>query len=462
MAIITSYFSGEDYGLLGPQLAATIIQEHADVDCIVIAVNNEDDKPMLQSALADYFEGQPPIIGFSLLSGREDLFFFAEDLRKNNVETVLGGPQAASDYKGEVGRQNFPHRFQGLFDHFSVALDGPAEQIIPWLQARSRDESALKTPGMMYVDDGGRMIENQPKHWEGNYFNRVKWDNLYIPTGKGLQRHSVQTAQVLQQIGCPHASRSRQLKIDYPAAIAAREGETISVQARGCSFCDVAADKGFCGILDDEVVLNQIRCLPEGPDGRKIPFELINENPLPSLPRLLRRLKAEKLRISQINLIMRADWFLTGKTHLEESLRMVSEMNTRILMASMGFEAFDDKLLRNFNKGYSAQTNINAIKLMRRLKAAFPDRWLYANREGAIHGYIHPTPWDTLETFENTQKIFAIYGLANDILPRHSTPLIIHHASALGDWMRAVEIQEGIRYKRYGSIIGWWDDPQTA
>jgi hypothetical protein len=155
---------------------------------------------------------------------------------------------------------------------------------------------------------------------------------------------------------------------------------------------------------------------------------------------------------------MRADWFLTGSTHLRKSLQIVSDMGVRILMASMGFEAFDDNLLTNFNKGYTVQTNIDAIRLMRRLKEDFPRSWLYANREGAIHGYIHPTPWDTHESFANTQKTIGLYGLANDILPAHSTPLIIHHASPLGDWIRAVEISEGIQYKRYGSIVGWWDD----
>jgi hypothetical protein len=36
--------------------------------------------------------------------------------------------------------------------------------------------------------------------------------------------------------------------------------------------------------------------------------------------------------------------------------------------------------------------------------------------------------------------------------------LIIHHASALGDWIRLVEEETGIQYPRYGSVIGWWDD----
>ena len=50
MVIIASYFAGETYGLLGPQMAATIIQENTPYECIVIAVTREDDKKVLKRA----------------------------------------------------------------------------------------------------------------------------------------------------------------------------------------------------------------------------------------------------------------------------------------------------------------------------------------------------------------------------------------------------------------------------
>jgi len=56
----------------------------------------------------------------------------------------------------------------------------------------------------------------------------------------------------------------------------------------------------------------------------------------------------------------------------------------------------------------------------------------------------------------------SIYGLPNDILPPHSTPLIIHHASGLGDWIREIEQREGLWFKRFGSIIGWWEAPRVV
>ena len=90
------------------------------------------------------------------------------------------------------------------------------------------------------------------------------------------------------------------------------------------------------------------------------------------------------------------------------------------------------------------------------MKTEFPDHWRYSREEGAVHGFIHPTPWDTKETEANNQKVINLYGLPLDILPERSIPLIIHHASALGDWIRDVETKEGIQFKREGTIIGWW------
>jgi hypothetical protein len=207
-------------------------------------------------------------------------------------------------------------------------------------------------------------------------------------------------------------------------------------------------------------VLDQILSLPEYDDGRKVPFELINENPLPKLKALLLEASSKKFNLSQINLILRADYFLRGEDHLIEALDIAKDLGIHIFLSSMGFEAFDDRLLNNFNKGINVETNLKAVRLMRRLKEDFPREWGYSKIDGAIHGFIHPTPWDTDETLANTKKNIAIYGLDRDILPPNSTPLIIHHASALGDWIREIEEKEGVRYRRYGSVIGWWKEEE--
>lgn len=455
MVIIASHFAGETYGLLGPQMAATVIQENTPYECIVVAVAREDDKTALKKGLADYFGGERPVIGFSTLSGRQDLLALAKGLKNEGVFTILAGPQADVDYIGEKGWEDNDHRFKGVSDRFSIALHGPAEQAIELLQDLDARKGG-EIPGLLCRRADGEMIQNPKMAWDQRFLAKVAWGNFYR-VGKGrIEPIKITAGQVLQQIGCPHAAKSRWVEIDYPTSLDGKNGRKVGIWLKGCSFCDVAVDKGFYGVLEMGTVLAQIACLPEAVDGRKIPFELINENALPGLPNLLTKLKEREVRLTQINLTLRADWFLKGERWLREALALAKSMGTRILLASIGFESFDDKILNNLNKGLNVEVNLRAIQLMRRLKEEFPDEWGYSRVDGANHGFIHPTPWDTEETWGHIQSVIYRHGLPADILPDHSIPLIIHHASGLGNWIREVEKREGLRFGRLGSIIEWW------
>jgi len=455
MAIISSYFPGETYGLLGPQIAAGTIEENTGYDCIVIAVTREDDKGELKRVLAEYFGPEMPIVGFSMLSGRIDLFLFARELKEEGALTILAGPQADVDYIGETDWQSHPHRFKGLSDHFSFALHGPAEQIIPFLQ-NPKGTEWRKSPGFLYLDESREVTHNKAQPWNRAFRAKVLWNNLFRLGKKGIQPVEITLGQVLEHVGCPHAARANWVQIDYPVFLSPLGKKKVRIHSKGCSFCDVAVDKGFLGSLDRKTVLAQIQKLPEREDGRKIPFELINENALPGIPMLLREVNARGILLSQINLTLRADWFLLGEAFLKEALGLAKQMKIRILLASMGFESFDDRILANLNKGLDVETNLRAIRLMRKIKEEFPDQWGYARGEGSVHGVIHPTPWDTPETERSNKQNISLYALEKDILPDHSVPLIIHHASALGDWMREVERMEAIEFKRDASIIAWW------
>ena len=457
MVIISSYFSNETYGLLGPQMAATIIQENTPYDCHVIAVTREDDLEILKKVLADYFGTQQPVIGFSNLSGREELFALARDLKEEGALTLLAGPQTDVDILGETGWEDFPHRFKGFSSHFSYGLHGPAEQIIGLL---AHPESVMlgEIPGLLFVNGEKQIVQNPKQAWDERFLTRVRWENMLKIEKSSLVPHPIATAQVLQHIGCPHAVSGRRVEIDLPVFLQSNHSEKIRIISKGCSFCDVAVDKGFYGTLSHDAVMCQIAGIPEGADGRKIPFELINENPLPGLYALLRGVKASKIQLTAIHLTLRADWLIRGEEHLRAALHQARDMEIRIVLTSVGFESFDDGILRSLNKGLKVRDNLEAVFLMRKLKEEFPDQWGYARDEGANHGFIHPTPWDTEETEGRIQNRINRHALSADILPRHSVPLIIHHASALGDWIREVEKITGTCFRRYGSIIGWWQE----
>ena len=391
MVIITSFFKDESYGLLGPQMAATIIEDHTPYECIVIAVTREYDKAALKKKLAEYFGAARLLIGFSSLSGREDLFDLAGELKDEGAVTILAGPQADVDFSGEVGWHDQPHRFKGLGANFSFGLQGPAEQAIRLLN-RLDGSDWSQIPGLLYIDRNGHLIQTPANDWNEKYLGKVRWDNIYLTATEGIVPLNIETGQVLQHIGCPYAARTTRTEIDYPVSLAGRQAQRIKLSLKGCSFCDVAADKGFHGNLDQQTVISQIRSLPQTRDGRKIPFELINENPLAFLPKLLKEVHQLGIELSQINLTLRADYLITGLHHLREALRIADELGVYILLSSIGFESFDDTILINLNKGLSVKKNLEAIRQIRQLKEQFPKQLGYSSREGANHGFIHPTP----------------------------------------------------------------------
>lgn len=110
-------FKGDSHGILGPQMAAS-----------VIASTRGESKSDIQAALISYFGSQKPLVGFSAIGGRDDLVALARNFKHNGVITVLAGPQANVDFVGETGWDLHPQRFKGFSASFSFALHRPAEQ----------------------------------------------------------------------------------------------------------------------------------------------------------------------------------------------------------------------------------------------------------------------------------------------------------------------------------------------
>ena len=90
-------------------------------------------------------------------------------------------------------------------------------------------------------------------------------------------------------------------------------------------------------------------------------------------------------------------------------------------------------------KGSPLADIVKCVETLRRLKDRFGNHFLYRRDEGANHGFIRPTPWDDGETIAEMDRNIFLHRFFEDILPEHSTPLIIHHASYLGDWIRQIE-----------------------
>lgn len=431
--IIFTHHTGEPHGILGAQTAATYITKRLSIPCIVIGLQRGFSTEALLSFVDQYHTDKPRIAAFSHLCGRKDIFDLVPLLRGAGYRTVLGGPQAAQDYRGEDHHQKYRHRFQGFRDLFDVALHGPVDHVTGEYLAEAI--GSLEMP------------------WKKDLSLDTDWSNLYI-FHEGLKRVDVQVAQVLHAIGCPWAKKGCEVLVDPPSALKDRL-PPLPVHASGCIFCDVARDKGFYGQVDEETVWSQIDRLPEKGD-RKIPFELIDEYPIRPLRKLLSGLDERHIQLSQVNLVSRVDDINRHKEELVDVLKTARAKGMTIMFSSIGFESFSDTILRNFNKGISVDDIVQCVNILRRLKEEFGETLRYRRDEGANHGFIHPTPWDDTETAPETNRNIFLYSFFDDILPEHSTPLIIHHSSFLADWIREIEAKTGLIYNRDGTWIEWW------
>lgn len=436
--IMLTHHTGEPHGILGAQAACTFMAKNLNIPSMVVGIKRGFSPELLLKFLEEYYRGKEKIICFSHLCGRKDIIEFIGILKENGFSTILGGPQARQDYYGEEDADLYPARFDGLKRVIDVAFHGPVDY--------------LKQEHLRGVN---RCLQFP---WGKDVFLNVDWSNIYTFSDK-LEKLDLETAQVLNAIGCPHAKKKSTVSLDPPEFLKNRAPKA-EVESYGCVFCDVARDKGFQGYVDQGVLLAQIRNLPEK-EGRKIAFELIDEYPILSLVRLLESTKEEDIKLTQINLVCRVDDINNHNDVLYDVLKIARQMNVRIMFSSIGFESFSDKILKYFNKGITVQDIVQCVETLRKLKDEFPDHLLYRTDEGANHGFIHPTPWDDSETAPEMDRNIFIHRFYEDVLPQHSTPLIIHHASCLGDWIRYLETETDITFKRDGTWIEWWS-PQDG
>ncbi|MCX5806132.1 MAG: hypothetical protein NT010_08725 [Proteobacteria bacterium] len=431
--IIFTHHTGEPHGILGAQAAATFFTHRLGIPSIVVGILREFDAEALFRFVEEHYHDQARVATFSHLCGRKDLVALAEELKQRGFRNILGGPQARADYYGEDGQDVFPHRFKGLKHCVDLAIQGPIDLLT---------EDQLKAKGCIELP------------WTKNIDLEVDWSNLYV-FSDSLYQMDIRLPQVLQAIGCQYANRQGTVALPPPSILKDRLVET-SFASRGCVFCDVARDKGFHGQVEEKVLISQLHALPDA-GARKVHFELIDEYPIRSLRHLFLLAERENIHLSQVNLVCRVDDINTHSDELEEALKVAQSKRMSIMFSSIGFESFSDRILTYLNKGINVQDNLACARILRDLKARYRDTLLYWPNEGAVHGFIHPTPWDDEETLSEMNMNMYMYGLFKDVLPEHSIPLIIHHASCLGDWIRSIEEKAGVRFGRDGNWIEWWN-----
>lgn len=435
--ILFTHHTGEPHGVLGAQVAATFFERRLSIPSIVVGIERDFSKERLVRFIDEYYTGKEKIAAFSHLCGRTDIIGLVRELKEKGFITILGGPQARQDYRGEPDTRSHPHRFKGLQSVVDIAFQGPVDPL------RSED-----------LGKKGTLLDFP---WTKNLFLEVDWSNIYT-FSNSLKKTEVRMGQVLGAIGCAYAGKRQSVTLPPPVSLREKGFPEMEVRSEGCIFCDVSRDKGYHGSVEPDSLIAQIMGIPEI-DGRKIPFELIDEYPIRSLCRLLDDTKRHGINLSQINLVCRVDDINVHAADLAEILSLARGQDVKIMFSSIGFESFSDRLLQYFCKGITVADIVKCVETLRRLKDAFGNSLLYRRDEGANHGFIRPTPWDDSETIREMDRNIFLHRLFEDILPEHSTPLIIHHASYLGYWIRQIESTTGVRFGRAGTWIEWWQTP---
>lgn len=433
--IIFTHHTGEPHGILGAQVAATFFQRRLSIPSIVVGIERDFSKEQLLCFIDEYYAGEEKIVAFSHLCGRKDLIKLAQELKRDGFVTLLGGPQARQDYYGEPGVDSHPHRFRGLKSIIDIAFQGPVDGL------------SSEHLGRM-----GGLLEHS---WTRNIFLEVDWSNIYIFSDT-LKKLDVRLGQVLNAIGCAYSNKLRTITLPPPIDLRKRGIPGIEVRSEGCIFCDVSLDKGYHGSIEISRVIAQIKNLPDV-EGKKISFELIDEYPIRSLGKLLENAERHRVKLSQINLVCRVDDINAHASDLVEILSFARRQDVKIMFASIGFESFCDRLLQYLCKGITFSDIVKCVETLRRLKDRFGSHFLYRRDEGASHGFIRPTPWDDGGIMAEMDREIFLHRFFEDILPERSTPLIIHHASRLGDWIRQIESLTNITFSRDGTWIEWWN-----
>jgi hypothetical protein len=433
--IIFTHHTGDPHGILGAQVAATFFDRKLSIPSIVVGIERNFSMEQLLRFVDEHYAGKQKIVAFSHLCGRKDLMKLIYELKQVGFITILGGPQSRQDYVGEPDTNSHPHRFSGLKSIIDIAFHGPV--------------NLIKSEHL----EGRELLLNYP--WTKNIFLEVDWSNLYTFSDT-LKRLDVKVGQVLNAIGCAYACKPQSTVLPPPTSLREKGIPELEVRSEGCIFCDVSRDKGYYGAVDHDTLISQMIGLPKV-DGRKIPFELIDEYPIRSLGKLIEDAERQKIKLSQINLVCRVEDINAHVSCLVEILSLAKTQGIKILFSSIGFESFCDRLLQYFCKGITMEDIVKCVETLRRLKDRYGSTFLYRRDEGANHGFIRPTPWDDSETMQETDRNIFLHQFFEDILPEHSTPLIIHHASYLGDWIRQIESTTDVTFSREGTWIEWWN-----
>jgi len=204
--------------------------------------------------------------------------------------------------------------------------------------------------------------------------------------------------------GCPYAAD--------PLATAHHAGlplaETSSLSRLGCAFCHAGGD--YQKRPDSEVVeslIEQARYYQDAlPDLGEL--VIVDQHPVRYLSQLLDRAREMGLRPTRWLFQTRADTFVRERQRVRAALDAARDGHVLELYL-VGFETFSDRELLRYNKGATAAELIAAVREIRALARAYPDRFEYARARG--HSLVLWSPWTSPADIAETIAAVRAHGL---------------------------------------------------
>lgn len=266
-----------------------------------------------------------------------------------------------------------------------VTLDGQLRASVPALVAWLRGRTALPPVGTR-IRDGARFVAPPavstglptPTRYAPNLRPRV-----VNPEALPEKR----TFSITGNTGCPFQLDARENPLYQGITIPAQYG-------KGCGFCTTG--NAYAARPNQETaghVLEQLRHVRATAPELDV-LVLKDQNPFGYLTEVMTACAEEGVGDFALLLETRADWFLRSARRFERALEMAARARIRISPFLVGIENFSQPELDRFNKGTTAEANIEFLQTLWRWKEAYGDALELGH---AAFGFILFSPWTQLE-----------------------------------------------------------------
>lgn len=194
--------------------------------------------------------------------------------------------------------------------------------------------------------------------------------------------------------GCPYQADARDNPVYAGTVIPAGIG-------RGCAFCTTGNHyEGRPAAEAAAHVLDQLRWVrSEAPQLRRIVLK--DQNPFAYLTEVIQVVASEGLGPFTLMLETRADWLLRSRVRFERALELAAAAGIRLVPFLVGIESFSQAELDRYNKGTTAEANVELVEWLWATSERFPGTLAL---DEASFGFVLFSPWTTMEDLEASYR----------------------------------------------------------